>query len=234
MVYLYPFTKFDLAQDVETYEDENGKILKPIIIGEDRIKGQQPEPIIEYIYPEVISSALQGSLKVALFEGLCPPVLFYGQEGISVHNDSISQFMDDINAALKEIPYSLKIDAMKEYAVLHLDKAPSVQMTIRRNSVLHTLVDLVNGKTGVKFNQFLIVELLRNEMKEREEKNAVLEGELRSLKKDDLISLFGDCKEYKETGATRSDRLNQLIASYGPEKAISGITWEFTERCFNR
>ena len=230
MTYIYPISRFDLAQDMAPYSDDAGREMQPIIIGEERKPGSKPVPVIEYVYLDVIQDALNGNLTVTPFSGLIPPILFLDKSGIVPHNDSISLFSSEIEKALADVPFEVKSDSMKELAALYLDKSPGKVMTVRKNSVTNTLIGLVSAKASAKYNGFLIIELLKKDMKK--ERGSHTLPELMRLDKKELITVFGDCREYEKTGASRNPLLNRLFSVYGAERTMNAVTWEFTDRCY--
>lgn len=232
MTYIYPMSRFDLAQNMSPYSDDTGREMQPIIIGEERKPGSAPVPIIEYVYLDIIQDALNGNLTVTPFSGLIPPILFLDKNGVVPHNDSITLFSSEIEKALVSVPYEVKADAMKELAAMYLDKSPGKVMTVRKNSMTNTLIGLVSAKASAKYNGFLIIETLKKEMKKECGSHTL--PELVRLDKKELIALFGDCREYEKTGASRSPLLNRLFSAYGAEKTMNAVTWEFTNRCYGQ
>ena len=227
MIYPFRFEQWYPADDGKDYTSEE-RMTVPMVIGLMSTDGSGKQPVIEEMYNDIVNGVVDGAYQMAANTGNVPPVVFLYAGQVLSHNDAMAAYREDIGKALdRECAASDKMEALTELA-----NTNEGSTAYSKGTALKELCERVRRKTGIDYNPELIIDVLRENMKNCSAFSGGARKELKALSEEELIRLTGAVKLRMLTGTSENRLLDELIRLYGMERVQNDVAWELADRRF--
>lgn len=205
MVYAYKTNEWEISNDNLEGLDITKRVPLSVIIGVNKENGEET-PIIEEIYSDILTGAIDRVYKTTVQIGMFPPVVFTLKGELIKHNDKFDEYKAEVIEAAKNIQIGIITQAIAETSNAALTGGS------RKNATaIASVLQLVRTFTHKNYNIEFIMPILKELVKERSEETKDLSDKLEPMTKQELTELLAGLKEYNLSGQTSCKALYELL-----------------------
>ena len=221
MVYAYKINDWQINNNNLAELDLEGRILLSVIIGVNKENGTET-PIIEDIYSDILSGAIDRVYKTTVQIGMFPPVVFSLNGELIKHNPKFDEYKEDVIEAAKKVQIGIITQAIAETSNASLPGG--------NTTAIASVLQLVRTFTGKNYNIEFIMPILKELVKERNEDTKEINEKLETMTRQELTELLAGLKEYNLSGQISSKPLYELVGDNDIDMVKSVIYDEVCDR----
>ena len=218
-----------IKDDNDLYEDESGRQVGNFVVGYvANEKGDAVRYIQEPIYTDLVTALhdKQKGFKTDINIQQFPPVVILYQGQVLIHNNHVSDYIEDIKRAMEEVSTELIMESATELRLM--------EMHGRRHKTdkIRAFEYMIRSETGKPYNSALIKYVLKNTIYNLKDEEAEINEILQQMTDEELVVFMGEAIQYSLCESTSSEQFAGLLENHDLSEVEKAINKELAYRYY--